>query len=66
MKSDYRPDLGELPDNEEDLRAEFGPRKRKVVRCHDRMCGAEDCPNCHPENFTGADTFTDYQLRGGL
>lgn len=19
--------------------------------CHDRMCGADDCINCHPENF---------------
>jgi len=21
--------------------------------CRDRMCGADDCPNCHPENFMG-------------
>ena len=20
-------------------------------KCHDRMCGAEDCPRCHPGNF---------------
>jgi hypothetical protein len=23
----------------------------KPIRCHDRTCGAEDCPSCHPENF---------------
>ena len=22
--------------------------------CRDRMCGADDCPNCRPENFMGA------------
>ncbi|MFZ4536878.1 hypothetical protein [Propionivibrio sp.] len=20
-------------------------------KCNDRMCGAEDCPRCHPGNF---------------
>ncbi len=20
------------------------------MKCSDRMCGADDCPNCHPEN----------------
>ena len=23
----------------------------KTIRCSDRMCGADDCPNCRPENF---------------
>lgn len=31
-----------------DLKAEFRPRK-KPRGCSDRMCGAEDCPTCHPE-----------------
>jgi hypothetical protein len=22
-------------------------------KCLDRMCGAEDCPRCRPENFIG-------------
>ena len=22
----------------------------KRISCFDRMCGADDCPNCHPEN----------------
>lgn len=24
---------------------------KRYIRCSDRMCGADDCPNCHPENF---------------
>lgn len=33
-----------------DLKAEF--RKSRPPRgCSDRMCGAEDCPVCRPENF---------------
>ncbi len=27
--------------------------KTKYIRCHDRMCGASDCPNCNPCNFKG-------------
>jgi hypothetical protein len=23
----------------------------KPYRCADRMCGGDDCSNCHPENF---------------
>jgi hypothetical protein len=23
------------------------------IPCRDRLCGADDCPNCHPENFRG-------------
>jgi hypothetical protein len=37
----------------DDERAEFRVRKPKLVRCADRMCGADDCPNCHPENAYG-------------
>ncbi len=35
----------------EDEKAEFRVRTPKLIRCADRMCGADDCPNCHPENF---------------
>jgi hypothetical protein len=28
------------------------PRPRRPqYRCSDGMCGAPDCPRCHPENF---------------
>ncbi len=23
------------------------------MKCSDRMCGADDCERCHPENFDG-------------
>lgn len=36
------------------------PRKPRYMRCRDRMCGADDCPNCHPENFRGG-VFIDNQ-----
>ena len=36
----------------DDERAEFRPHKPKYIRCADCMCGAEDCPNCHPEILT--------------
>jgi hypothetical protein len=29
------------------------PRARRYTRCIDRMCGATDCPACHPSHFTG-------------
>lgn len=29
------------------------PRRKRYIRCSDRMCGADDCQNCHPENFQG-------------
>jgi hypothetical protein len=29
----------------------------KPIRCSDRMCGADDCPNCHPENFSPAGRY---------
>lgn len=38
-----------------DLRRELCPPKHYHPRCHDRMCGATDCPNCHPENFEVVD-----------
>lgn len=25
------------------------------MTCSDGMCGAEDCSDCHPENFFGED-----------
>ena len=31
------------------LRHEFAPW-RKPFRCSDRMCGGDDCANCHPEH----------------
>lgn len=33
------------------LDIEYPPRRKRYNSCCDRMCGAEDCPNCHPENF---------------
>ena len=27
----------------------------RYPQCSDRMCGADDCPNCHPENFRGGE-----------
>lgn len=32
-----------------DLRQEFA-EPRRSHGCSDRMCGADDCPNCHPDN----------------
>jgi hypothetical protein len=29
---------------------------RKICSCRDRLCGAEDCRNCHPENIVGEDS----------
>jgi len=26
-------------------------RPKRYYKCSDRMCGAEDCPRCHPGNF---------------
>ena len=26
-------------------------RKRNLIRCSDRTCGALDCPHCHPESI---------------
>ena len=36
----------------EDLRREFAPAKRHRISCSDRMCGAEDCRTCHPEEVS--------------
>jgi len=32
---------------------EYVPRRLKphAYSCVDRMCGVDDCKNCHPENF---------------
>lgn len=37
----------------QELKEEFDEpiRKQKYISCSDRMCGADDCPNCRPENF---------------
>lgn len=40
------------PDELDDLRAEFAPRRRRLIACSDRMCGAQDCPSCYPEGPT--------------
>lgn len=37
------------PDELADLKAEVEPKRRRAIACHDRMCGALDCPNCFPE-----------------
>ena len=29
------------------------PRRKRHIQCSDRMCGADDCPNCRPGNFRG-------------
>ncbi len=34
----------------EELQAEF-PRTRRPHGCHDRMCGASDCPTCYPGSW---------------
>lgn len=39
-----------MRDKDDDHEAEFRrPRRRGLIRCTDRMCGASDCPTCHPE-----------------
>lgn len=38
------------PDDDFDERA---PRKKRYIQCSDRMCGADDCQNCRPGNFSG-------------
>ena len=39
------------------------PPPKRYIRCSDRMCGAEDCPTCHPENFRGGVYFEDLEGR---
>jgi len=34
-------------DRDDDYREQV----RSYVRCHDGLCGADDCPNCHPGHF---------------
>ena len=34
-----------------ELRAYYRQKNANRNRCHDRMCGALDCPNCHPEGM---------------
>lgn len=26
-------------------------KRRKTYKCKDRMCGADDCPNCRPDTY---------------
>lgn len=40
--------------------------RRHLIRCHDRMCGAEDCPNCHPENFAPGGCYHNVNLCRGM
>jgi len=37
------------------------PLRKRYTQCSDRMCGADDCPNCRPENFLGGVYFRDIQ-----
>lgn len=32
-----------------DMRRKAIRRKRHPIRCHDRTCGDENCPDCYPE-----------------
>ena len=34
-------------------------RKRNLIRCSDRTCGALDCPHCHPESKLEDDETND-------
>jgi hypothetical protein len=45
----------------DDEREEFRERKPKYIGCSDRMCGALDCPRCHPENFKGGVYWEDVE-----
>ena len=36
----------------DDLRREFAPRGTRRIACSDRMCGADDCRTCHPEEVS--------------
>ena len=36
---------------------------KKIIKCSDRMCGADDCPKCHPENFRNGVYLTDENER---
>lgn len=27
------------------------PKRKHYMRCHDRMCGALDCPTCYPLTY---------------
>lgn len=40
----------EYDDHRMDLDKSDFPRRKG---CHDRMCGADDCPVCRPGNFRG-------------
>lgn len=34
--------------HDDDVDADFYPPTRRTYACFDRMCGAQDCSNCHP------------------
>jgi hypothetical protein len=44
---DCERDFPPYEEQEEDEQMPSGPSM--LYRCTDRMCGALDCPNCHPE-----------------
>ena len=37
--------------DEDDRDARDEEPKRRYYTCPDRMCGADDCPRCRPNNF---------------
>lgn len=37
------------------------PRRKHYIQCADRMCGADDCPRCRPENFVAGVYFEDLE-----
>ncbi len=46
---------------EEARKQRYHDRQQNKYSCPDRMCGADDCYMCHPENFRGG-TFIDDML----
>lgn len=45
MPADYDIEIERDTDHDDE------PRQPRYYRCADRMCGAQDCPRCQPENF---------------
>lgn len=36
--------------------------RRHIPRCHDGMCGADDCPTCHPSTYS--EVLAEYRRDG--
>ncbi len=53
MKNPNGPSREDIECWQQELEDQEKPRKKHYIACHDRMCGAEDCPNCKPYNFKG-------------